>query len=177
MAENKPSQHYPLNAPAFKECLEREVYLSVHTWQEDPRIDLRQYRDGYPTPKGCILNASRWAVLRDHLHEIREEMTLVQGGKSDVDYQIHLGGNVYAAVKYPYAILDIRLRFMKDGALKHTTKGVTLRSEGFKKLNELACRIDVTIPRTTPCHVTHKEDDDEMAALNCKECSPDTYML
>ena len=99
MAQNIPSNHFPLNGPPFRECLEREVFLSVQTWKEEPRLDLRQYRDNYPTPKGCILNASRWAILRDHLMELSEEMHMVQSGSTDVKYKIYLGGNIFAEIQ------------------------------------------------------------------------------
>ena len=112
----------PLLAEPFKVCLEREVFLSVHTWNDIPRVDLRLFNAGYPTKKGCILNASRWAILMDNLDEIEKKMGEVQEGNLEIDLNIHLGANLYAAVHSPYAILDIRLRFMNEGKLLHTTK-------------------------------------------------------
>ena len=175
MAQN--GAHYPLQAAPFRQCLERDVFLSVHTWNDQPRVDLRQCTDGYPTQKGCILTASRWAILMDHLEELETKMSEVQEGNPEINFKIHLGGNVFAAVTSPYPIVDIRLRFMNDGTLLHTRRGVTLRFPGLMQLKECIPRVYEAIPRTTPCYLVHKEADDEMACVTCKECSPNTYML
>jgi len=175
MAEN--GAHYPLHSAAFRECLERDVFLAVQVWNDQPRIDLRQCPDGYPTQKGCILNSSRWAVLTDHLEELEKKMTEVLNGGTDIDFKIHLGGNLYAAVKTPFPILDIRLRFMNEGKLLYTKRGVTLRFPGLNRLKQNIQRVHEAIPRTKPCYLVHQETNDEMGCARCKECSPNTYML
>jgi len=167
----------PLTAQPFKLCLEREVFLSVLVWNDLPRVDLRICRDGYPTKKGCILNASRWAVLMDHLDEFEKKMSEVQKGDNQIDFNIHLGGNLYAAVRSPYPILDIRLRFMHEGKLLHTTKGVTLRFQGLNNLRKNMQKVYDAIPREIPCFLKHQTADDETAALSCKECSPNTWQI
>ena len=174
---NRQSIHYPLHAAPFRQCLERETFLSVQTWKDEATIHLRLFQDGYPTPKGCVLNASRWTILVDHLTVIEEEMTKVQSGSSNIEYKVHLGGNVYATVTSPYVILDIRLHFTQDGKLLPTRKGVTLRFPGLIQLKQCISRVYDAIPRTHPCYMIHQNAQDEMAALTCKECSPNTYML
>ena len=177
MTENRPSPHYPLNATPFRKCLERDVFLSVHTWKDQPWIDLRQCPDGYPTQKGCILTASRWAVLMDHLVELEDKMSEVLAGNPEIDFKIHLGANLFASVSSPYPILDIRLRFMNDGTMFHTSRGITLRFPGLNRLKQNIERVQEAIPRTISCFMIHEQANDELACESCKECSPNTYML
>ena len=168
------TSHYPLHTTPFRLCLERDVFLAVQVWNDQPRIDLHQCPDSYPTQKGCILTASRWAILSDHLEELEKKMTKVLNGDTDIDFKIHLGRNLYAAVKTPFPILDIRLRFMNEGKLLHTKRRVTLMFLGLNRLKQIAHE---AIPRTKPCYLVHQETNDEMGCARCKECSPNTYML
>lgn len=168
MAQSRPSPHYPLNAAPFRECLERDVFLSVHSWKDQPRIDLRHFPDGYPTQKGCILTASRWAILMDHLEEIEHKLSEVQAGNLEIDFKIHLGGNVFAAVTSPYPILDIRLQFLNEGSWLHTHRGVTLRLPGLTQLKGCVQRVYEAIPHTTQCILEHQDGNDDMASLTCK---------
>ena len=104
-------------------------------------------------------------------------MTEVLNGDTDMDFKIHLGSNVVASVKSLYPILDIRLRFMNEGKLLHTKRGVTLRFPGLNRLKQNIQRVHEAIPRAKPCYLVHQETNDDMACATCKECSPNTYML
>ena len=74
--------------------LENGRYAKVQTWQNEPRLDLREWENGEkPTKKGISLKLHQIKSLSDKLQFIDEAL------KQNEETKMHLGFNVYVSVR------------------------------------------------------------------------------
>jgi hypothetical protein len=95
-----------------------------------------------------------------------------------VDFEYHLGGNVYVSVVSPYWLVDIRQRFQdSEGKLRPTARGIKLKFREWQNLKESYPEIQEAVPETetlVPCAL---QDDHQyqLGAVSCSECNPNGY--
>lgn len=68
---------------------------------EETINNVRLFDDDEPTEKGQSMSLSRWHILCDSIEIIDKNLEDVKKDK-DVDYRLHLGGNVHVSVTSPY---------------------------------------------------------------------------
>lgn len=160
---------------------ERNVKIYEHnTNVEETIIDVRLFDDDEPTEKGQSMTLSRWRILCDSIEIIDKNLEDVKKDK-DVDYRLHLGGNVYVSVTSPYRCINIRkfyfMRNVKSGkkTLYPTREGVSLRFPEWAKLKNNLCEINFHLPveldSVVPCYA-RQDHSNQMAMLECMECNP-----
>lgn len=160
---------------------ERNVKIYEHnTNVEETIIDVRLFDDDEPTEKGQSMTLSRWRILCDSLEIIDKNLEDVKKDK-DVDYRLHLGGNVYVSVTSPYRCINIRkfyfMRNVKSGkkTLYPTREGVSLRFPEWAKLknnlSEINFHLPVELDSVVPCYA-RQDHSNQMAMLECMECNP-----
>lgn len=160
---------------------ERNVKIYEHnTNVEETIIDVRLFDDDEPTEKGQSMTLSRWRILCDSIEIIDKNLEDVKKDK-DVDYRLHLGGNVYVSVISPYRCINIRkfyfMRNVKSGkkTLYPTREGVSLRFPEWAKLkNNLSVinfHLPVELDSVVPCYA-RQDHSNQMAMLECMECNP-----
>lgn len=87
---------------------ERNVKIYEHNTNVEETInDVRLFDDDEPTEKGQSMSLSRWRILCDSIEIIDKNLEDVKKDK-DVDYRLHLGGNVHVSVTSPYRSINIR---------------------------------------------------------------------
>jgi hypothetical protein len=97
----------------------------------------------------------------------------------DVDYEVHLGGNVYLSLTSPYNCVDIRQKYQDErGVIRFTRRGVSLRRSEWLKLKQAFGDILGAVPEAddlpTPC-LMRDDHMNPLGALECKECTPNGY--
>lgn len=87
-------------------ALENGRFAKVTMWQNEPRLDLRQWEIGQtnnkPTKKGISLKLHQVKTLNNGMESIQESL------KKNEDLKWHLGMNVYASVQKDNPCVDIR---------------------------------------------------------------------
>ena len=151
--------------------------LTVKPWLGNNRFDIREWQSGYPTKKGVSLPTLRWVALAFATDLVDQAIKDVTGQK-DVDFEYHLGKNVYVSVKSPYRLVDIRQRFVDaEGVLRPTKRGLKLKLQTWTSLKAAIQEIKEAVPETSvilPCFL----DDDhqnQQGYINCPECNPNGY--
>lgn len=88
-------------------ALENGRFAKVTMWQNEPRLDLRQWEIGQtnnkPTKKGISLKLLQVKTLKNGMESIQESL------KKNEDLKWHLGMNVYASVQKDNPCVDIRI--------------------------------------------------------------------
>lgn len=100
-------------------------------WQNEPRLDLRQWEIGQtnnkPTKKGISLKLHQIKTLNNGMESIQESL------KKNEDLKWHLGMNVYASVQKDNPCVDI-CQYWKRPQLDEsvpTKKGLCFRPQEF----------------------------------------------
>lgn len=112
-------------------ALENGRFAKVTMWQNEPRLDLRQWEIGQtnnkPTKKGISLKLLQVKTLKNGMESIQESL------KKNEDLKWHLGMNVYASVQKDNPRVDIR-QYWKRPLLDEsvpTKKGLCFRPQEF----------------------------------------------
>lgn len=119
-------------------------------------------------------------ILCDSIEIIDKNLEDVKKDK-DVDYRLHLGGNVHVSVTSPYRCINIRkfnfIRNVESGkkTLYLTREGVSLRIPECAKLKNSLSEINFYLPvgldSVAPCYARQGHSN-QMAMLECMECNP-----
>lgn len=159
----------------FSKELEKNIFLAVREWIGQPIVELRVFENGHPTKKGLEFPPARWNTLMFVVDSVNKALQRIMLGEADVKYEAHLGGNVFVQVTAPYRIVDIRQRFRKQGTLYHTREGLKLHASGWQCMLDQRPLIHESIPNLDayrPCFL-NDDHQNQMGAMECKECSPD----
>lgn len=153
---------------------ERNVKIYEHNTNVEETInDVRLFDDDEPTEKGRSMSLSRWRILCDSIEIIDKNLEDVKKDK-DVDYRLHLRGNVHVSVTSPYRSINIRkfnfMRNVESGkkTLYLTREGVSLRIPEWAKLknnlSEINCHLPVELDSVVPCYA-RQDHSNQMAML------------
>lgn len=85
-----------MSQPRLSVALENGRYAKVQTWQNEPRLDVREWENGeksVPTKKGISLKLHQIKVLSDKIELIEEAL------KQNEEKKWHLGFNVFVSVR------------------------------------------------------------------------------
>jgi len=100
----------------------------------------------------------------------------VLSGHQKIKYLQHIGGAHYISVTSGYESVDLRKWFIphdsKDGEIKPTKIGVSLRPDEWQDLIALVETINLTYPSlgsAQPCYYDHNGQN---GWLDCIECHP-----
>jgi hypothetical protein len=95
-----------------------------------------------------------------------------------VNFETHLGGNIYVSVASPYWLVDIRQRFRdSEGKLRPTTRGIKLKIQEWEVVKNTYPEVQEAVPETevlVPCAL-QDDHQNQLGALSCPECNPDGY--
>lgn len=154
-------------------------YLCVSEYQGEKRVHIREYdvigEKSYPTKKGVVFTAGRWAKFRNFMDEISQHVEALRN-EEPVDYKMHLGGGIYVVVKSGYMCVNVRKYWMPKGELQEIPSkfGLALRLKEWDQLVKSFWKIEKFWPElqdAKPC--TDDESHANMyAVVDCKECNP-----
>lgn len=152
------------------------ILLRVTEWQNQRRVDVRQF-DGanFPTKKGVSLTPSRFKALMNSLDQVTSSLQDVIEGKK-VNFERHLGNNIWIYVTSPYLCVQIRKKYMHtNGDLQCSTFGVSLKRHQWSELCKYVEVIDNTFEDLRSAQTCSESHQDALASLMCPECTP--YLL
>lgn len=121
--------------------------MSVIKDEAEYFVDLRIVGDNdQPSRKGQRLTLNRWKNLLTNIEDIQKEIDGITN-EDDVDYRLHLGGNIFVTIKTPYRCVN--LPKFRDGTIP-TQEGISLKFGQWQhmigRLNEIQIDIDSVIP-------------------------------
>ena len=118
-----------------KFTLPQDVLVEITSWKGERRVDFRQLdANGYRTKFGIALNLSRFKNLLMCMDSLNNNFAEVVKGR-DVDFEMHLGGNIYTYVKSPFTCVQIRAKYSKDGDMRYSYfKGISLKQDQWNSL-------------------------------------------
>ena len=144
------------------------VYLRYTEWDSERRIDIRQMTDSLRFTKvGISLNINKFVNLTQSIETITSKMLEAYGGEQ-IDYDLHVGGGVFASVKSPFFGVSIRPKYYKyDKLLPSQFKGIHLKKQQWSELVKIIPTIKdkyADLSQAEPCHspISHE----------CEECWP-----
>ena len=106
-------------------------FVQVCQWNDELRVDLREWTNDMPTKKGISLTLMRWKNFLNSLDFLETSL------KDKLGYHSHLGGNVNCKVDEKSACVDIRQYWKPLEEVIPTKKGLCLRPDEFNRLKEL----------------------------------------
>ena len=155
-----------------------ERFISIVEWQNEPRIDIRQF-DGdngktFPTKVGVSLTLPRWKQLTEKADSVMKEVQKLVA-EEEVKLFLHIGGNVHVSVNSGILAVDMRRWWLPEdaGTLKPTRKGISLRLFEWERLMKYIPIINEAIPELSsvvPCYLRRDHDNQE-SAMECRECN------
>ena len=152
--------------------------FKVKPWGGRLRFDIRDWTDNRPTIKGVSLPSLRWVSLVYMAPAVADAIKKVKEKGREVNFELHIGGNVYITVTSPYWLVDIRQRFVdSEGNLRPTRRGIKLRFAEWKALTETFEEVKDAAPEVgviTPCYLG-VDHQNQLGYLSCPECSPKGY--
>ena len=152
-----------------------DIKVSLTSWKDSPRIDIRTFDNGYATKKGVSLTLQRWYTLMNNKKGVDEALR-----KSEKDFKTHLGGNVYAeafpATERNRPSVDIRQWFLPENGngLKATFRGVRLGLQQWDQLKAMEDKVTAHFPELkdfVPCY-DRGDHYNQLGFLSCAECTP-----
>lgn len=161
----------------------KDIYVEICYLKGEPRIEIRKWLQEYSgrwvkTAEGVSLTLSRWVNFLSEADAIKGA---ISGMKAQhvMKLKRHLGGNYHVSVTSPYRVVEVREWRRDEGdKLQRGWKGITLQFPEWEELMLLADTIVSVLPEikdTIPCYM-RGDHQNQMGALNCAECCPDTYM-
>ena len=147
-------------------------HVKVCEWKGEKRVDLREWENDKPSKKGISLTLMRWKCLVDGIDNVNEAL------KNNTFYQYHLGGNVYCTVRENNPCVDIRQYWKPENEVVPCKKGLCLRPEEYRRLQEVISDISASIPEldtVVPC-AFQSDHANQLGLLTCPECNPNDYM-
>lgn len=141
-------------------------FAKVTMWQNEPRLDLRQWEIGQtnnkPTKKGISLKLHQVKTLNNGMESIQESL------KKNEDLKWHLGMNVYASVKKKRPQLDESVP---------TKKGLCFRPQEFDIFLKHWEEIIKAMPELEKCVACYDQADhfNQLGMLSCQACNPDGW--
>ena len=158
--------------------------LKVQMWDDQVRVDIRTYEDGFQRPlkKGVSLTLPRYKTLAQHYDLLTEALEKSEKKELGAKVSYHLGGGVYAGVSPGWSFVDLRQYFLPDdgeGNLHPTKRGIMLNAYEWGKLLSCAEQIEEAAPElaSTETCLEDLSHCNQYGALNCKECHPFTDKL
>ena len=125
-----------------------------------------------------LFRCYRWATLRNFITEADDSLKKVLSGDQHVKFLQHIGGAHYIGVNSGYESVDLRKWFIprdsKDGEIKPTKIGVSLRPEEWQDLIPLVEVINLEYPSlgsAQPCYFDDNHNG-QNGWLDCFECHP-----
>ena len=182
LCETENSNFVPADARLF--CnIGASRYLTVKTWQDGVRIDIREWNAGdeeatlRPTKKGVSLTCMRWKELLFHAADIDEAVENVVNNRSEnFTLRKHIGGNFYVTVQNGFPTVDIRKFFMPPGKeeLVATRKGIALKISEWEVLKERRSLVEFNVPELANVMRCMDRGDhmNQEGAIQCLECNP-----
>jgi hypothetical protein len=162
-----------MSAPRLSIALENGRYARVCMWQNEPRLDLREWDQDKPTKKGISLKIHQVKSLADIMETIRENLD------KNLEMKWHLGCNVYVTVRENNPCVDIR-QYWKPPQQEEsvpTKKGLCLRPEEYKNVEKHWEEIKYAMPELetfVPCY--HQDDHlNQIGMWRCSACNPDGW--
>lgn len=149
--------------------------LSIIKDEAEYFIDLRIVEnDDQPSRKGQRLSLSRWKNLINNIEDIEKEVESMKN-KEDVDYRLHLGGNIFVSIKTPYWCVN--LRKFRDGTIP-THEGLSLKFGQWQhmigRLDEIHFQLPIDIETVIPCQLS-EDHQNQVGMLRCPECNPNDF--
>ena len=160
--EEEPAERLVIEEPS------REVMLNdmMITVDDNLHLLIEGLKDRLNLPTQMF-----WELMQS-AHKIDKAFQAIMD-KKVVDVSIHLGGNFRVVLRDPYWVIHIS-RWMKNAqGLGFKEQGISLKRGEWKALNRFFQRL--TIPEFInfrPCYADH---DNQMTALTCSTCNPNTY--
>jgi hypothetical protein len=164
-----------MTQPRVSVELENGRYAKVQTWQNEPRLDLREWENGEkPTKKGISLKLHQIKSLSDKLQFIDEAL------KQNEETKMHLGFNVYVSVRKDNPCVDLRQYWKPpnhDDTVP-TKKGLCLRPAEYDHLKSNWEDILKNLPELETFVLCYDRDDhlNQLGMLRCNACNPDDFM-
>lgn len=158
-------------------ALENGRFAKVTMWQNEPRLDLRQWEIGQtnnkPTKKGISLKLHQVKTLNNGMESIQESL------KKNEDLKWHLGMNVYASVQKDNPCVDIR-QYWKRPQLDEsvpTKKGLCFRPQEFDIFLKHWEEIIKAMPELEKFVACYDPSDhfNQLGMLSCQACNPDGW--
>ena len=165
------------------------IELRPNVWQLDAtrKLTVTTGRTGLKialhtdAPDGLLrclmLTAERWRLLVEAIPAIADALhSAVYDTDSQVEFERHIGRNVYVTVSAQYCVVDIRERYLPEGSklLINTRRGMSLKAKTWKKLKALIPILDERVPglkEAIPC-VYREDHNNQLGYLACSECCP-----
>lgn len=125
--------------------------------------------------KGSVkLNPSRYAVLKLKKEEFDTHLeNIIHKRSKKLDYNYHLGGNVFVSVQYPYHCIQIRKwRKGYDDKDIPTIDGISLKRLEWQKLFGIFADIKKANPlfkNAEPCYYSHENQESMYCWGECIE--------
>ena len=182
LSTSTPTEVVPPTVKGDGLCLTslgNNVWLKVSEWKGEKRVDIREYNTKYPTKTGISLTLNRWTGLCHAVDMVDEHLTRVKKGEH-VEFEFHIGGNVYVSINSPFWIVSIRQFFCPmNGAnmRRPTPKGIRLKLGGWNTLKETIASVQREVPELenfVPCFARN-DHSNQMGFLTCPECNPEGY--
>ena len=173
---NALQQKYELDTQFIE--LGRNMRAESTEFQNELRVDIRQWNGHHRTKKGLSLKLQRWSRLLANTELITEMIRCVRQGENPKEERIHIGGMLHVSAALPFHCLHLREWFRPKDLPKNSellrpgSKGITLTFTQWEKLIVEAKNFDITIPN--PC-IMDDDHQNQLGALQCKECNPYDY--
>lgn len=123
--------------------LGRGIKVEGCSFRGELRVDIRDWtKEGQRTKKGISLPNTSWKELLRSKQLILNTIEQMKD-KPPVNECFHLGNDIFATIKSPYWLVDIRYWYKTDdGSLKPGRRGTSLKFPEFNKLMEFTPAIE-----------------------------------
>ena len=123
--------------------------------------------------KYLLIPPRRWSVFRSVIEQVTDVLKEVKDRK-EVKFTHHIGGGYYISITSPYWCVDVRRFYKKNGELKPTRDGVTLKWREWEMLVEHAGQLTSDTPILTAARPCYESPDhcNQLGAFACAECYP-----
>jgi hypothetical protein len=167
-----------MSNPRLSIALENGRFVKVTMWQNEPRLDLREWDIGQQsikaTKKGISLKLHQVKSLSDAMNLIQESL------EKNEELKWHLEYNVYVSVRENNSCIDIRQYWkppQQDESVP-TRKGLCLRPQEHDNFAKHWESIKNAIPELETFVPCYQQDDhlNQLGMLRCPACNPDDYI-
>jgi hypothetical protein len=145
----------------YKLDLSLDRQLRVVKWRGEYRVDIRVWKNTYPTKSGVSLTIKNWKVLTDNAESISRSLKNPNHG----DFAQALDGPFAIFVRKESNAIHIRRRNQPEDSPDYfPADGVTLHIDDWETICKAVPFIDFHLPgihQVTPCYKSHmytKED-------------------
>ena len=151
--------------------------FNIQSFNDELRVDIRQWVDNKPTIKGVSMPFIRWQHLVELIPDIDGYVEDLQAGE-DPKARLHVGAKTFVTLAKPYHHVNIRNYYVnlhdEYESLMPTRKGLTLKFHEWSVLKSLVPLVYEQFPEIASmvsCSASSNHLNQEGFA-DCFECNP-----